>query len=324
MLVDEDLQSPAVKDLEALDDEYLGLEQELEREMWRLEERFRPQFRQMHTQRSLVLQKGSSPTRSLATYAPATPGLPGFWRKVLKTSYEFEQDIERYDEPVLDFLENIHSEPLDEQCLDRGFRIRFHFVPNPFISNDVLEKVYHFSRKNVYSPSRCTKIESMPIAWRVGKNVTVEIVSKGTYRGHRRSAKPKREEVPRPSFFRRFFRNLGGDAAIPEEELEDDEEDSEDLMSYLIDDDVEQARALLDHLIPRAVRWYTGEAVEGDGESDEGEESESEADDDEVCSSETDPEEEEGCAAGGSQDARGPRSLGGKGNKIARKAGKGS
>ncbi len=52
-----------------------------------------------------------------------TPALPGFWLRVLQNSQEFAEDIEEYDEPVLEYLENIEADDLDPEDPDKGFYV---------------------------------------------------------------------------------------------------------------------------------------------------------------------------------------------------------
>jgi len=108
--------------------------------------------------------------------------------------------------------------------------------------------------------------------------VTVETVTrKAKGGGRKKQSKARREEVLRSSFFRGFFRNLGPDEEIPEEELQDeDEEDMGDLMECLLSADYEQALALRESIVPHAVRWYTGDACDDDDDTEEEEDEEGE------------------------------------------------
>merc|ERR1712136_455670 len=110
----------------------------------------------------------------------------------------------------------------------------------------------------------------------------VEAMTKKSKDKGRKKTKTRREEVPRPSFFRVFFRNLGPDDEIPEEELEEQEEEDDynALMECLLADDFEQALTLRDSIIPHAVHWYTGEACDEDDEDDDLDNEEEEEDDD--------------------------------------------
>merc|ERR1719473_47254 len=100
----------------------------------------------------------------------------------------------------------------------------------------------------------------------------------------RQAAKAKVEEVPRPSFFRHFFKNLGEGFELPtdvEDEGEDDDDDEDfDKMDMYIQDDVEYAESLRDQIIPHAVRYYTGEANPDDDEDDDEDDDDDDDDDD--------------------------------------------
>merc|ERR1719331_2580669 len=97
-----------------------------------------------------------------------------------------------------------------------------------------------------------------------------------------KGAAAKAVEVPRDSFFRTFFRNLGAEFDVPtdveDEEDSDDDEEEGDKMEALLDGDVEIAEALRDTIIPHAVRFYTHEA--GDEEDSDDEDSDDEEEDD--------------------------------------------
>lgn len=280
----EALREPAVRDLEEIDDRYLALEKEHEASILALRKRYEEQYAKILERRRKILDSSGS---------GGTPALKGFWRTVLQNSAEFQEDIERHDEPVLDCLRDVRTEFLDENARDQGFKVVFLFGPNPYFRNETLEKTYHTERKSMYADRlECVKIDASAIEWHEGKNVTVEVVSRRVKsRRQARPAKPRKEELPRPSFFRRCFRNLGPDQEIPEEELEDsDVEDSLDLMDCLMDEDFEQGLAIRDHLVLHAVRWYTGEACE---DEEEGESEESEEEDRSGSAGEEEEEESE-------------------------------
>mmetsp|Transcript_63696 Transcript_63696/g.136919 ORF Transcript_63696/g.136919 Transcript_63696/m.136919 type:complete len:414 (+) Transcript_63696:73-1314(+) len=323
--------NPAVRSLEEFDERLTALEREHEAERLAVKRRYEEQYKVLLQRRREVLTAGdgAAPEPSAkALEATAPPALRGFWRTALQNSPDFQREIERYDEPVLDYLRDIQFDWLDEAVgRDSGFRVRFFFESNPYFSNTVLEKAFHLERKGRFiHRTQCCKITATAIKWYSGKNVTVDVVSKKSKpksTGRRRGTKPRKEEVPRPSFFRMFFRNLGPDEAIPEEELdESDGETLDDLMHCLLEDDFDQGLALIKHIIPHAIRWYTGEAC--DDEDDEGTGSEgaasteeaSEEDEDEEEDGEEDSEEEEKedmDAGAGASSSRGRRDGGSRG-----------
>lgn len=272
-----------IQELLTVDDQYLELQRQHMVERLELDRAYRdrcaPLFQQRFERLALPLGGQAFPVHP----AGGTPAIPGFWKTVLQNSAEYQEDIEEYDEPVLDFLRDVVCDMFEGST---GFRIRFLFEPNPYFSNTELAKVYRTEPKSPYSERlECTQIESSKIEWHPGKNVTVEAMTKKSKDKGRKKTKTRREEVPRPSFFRVFFRNLGPDDEIPEEELEEQEEEDDynALMECLLADDFEQALTLRDSIIPHAVRWYTGEACDEDDEDDDldnEEEEEEEADDD--------------------------------------------
>lgn len=280
--ITDDVRNAAILELEAIDERYIAVEREHELKRIALRQHLELQYAALLERRREALLR--PPSDANIDHAQATPAIPGFWRTVLQNSAEFQEEIERHDEPVLDYLRDIRTEWLDPKSFHLGFRVRFIFSPNPYFSNPELEKVYYTERNHLYADRlECVKVQAPPILWHPGRDVTVDVVSKkakGTVR--RRSTKPRKEEVPRASFFRTCFRNLGPDEEIPEEELEADD-GSADVMDCLVEDDFEQGLALRDHLVPHAVRWYTGEACEDEedgacSQSEEGEGTEEESD----------------------------------------------
>lgn len=296
-ILEEELRTPAVTDLEALDDEYAQAKASYLEEQREVDRRFENRCTEILRRRKDVLT-----SQKETEGGTATPGLPGFWKMVLQNSVHVAEFIERYDEPVLEYLEDIRWEWLNDDAREEGFKILFHFTPNNYFSNEVLEKAFHLETRNKYSDvSACVKIEASVVNWFPGKNLTVDVITKKPKIGKKRLTKGRREEVSRPSFFRSFFRKLGSDAEIPEEELDEDDDVSEDdLMNCLLQEDLEQGLALKSFLIPRAVRWYTGEACD-----DESDDEASDSDEDGEEDSCEEGEEEENAEEVDEEDASG-------------------
>lgn len=277
-LVDE-LRQAAVLDLEQIDDECEALEKELQAEHIALSRKFESQYAAVIHRRLAILDENG-------------PAIPGFWKTVLSNSPYFAEDIEKHDEPVLDYIRDIRYEHLVESDWNQGFKICFEFRPNSYFSNPELQKVFHIKKEGTYCERfSCWKIESTVVNWYPGQDVTVETICKKSKGNRRRPQRPKKEEVPRLSFFRTFFRQLGPDQAIPDEEMDDSDADSVDLMEVLMDEDVEQALHLRGAVIPHAIRWYTGEACSDDDES-EGDSEQTEENDDAEDDDEDDGEDE--------------------------------
>jgi nucleosome assembly protein 1-like 1 len=318
---------PIVVELKKIDDEYLAVEREYEKEVEELQRKYTEKQKPFLDKRSEILQKADNEADAPVT---GTPALRGFWLKALRNHPAFEEEIEEWDEPVLEYLSDIKKENIDPMNSEKGFKFELHFVENAYFENKVLTKEYHTKEGSPYTGDiEVTEIVSSPIEWKAGKDVTVESVKKKVKGGGAKKAKQANKEKiePRSSFFRHFFRNLkeGGplpDDIDPEEmrgmcEDSDDEGDEEQIISFMMENDHEAGCALRDNIIPFAIRWYTGEAApEEDDDDDEGDEEEDDDDDDEEEDDDDDDEsEDEPPARGKKGAAKGKAKAGGEGEK---------
>merc|ERR1719468_1011764 len=186
---------------------------------------------------------------------------------------------------------------MNEEDNSKGFQLIFRFLENPYFTNTELTKEYTTEEANPYCGEISVKeIKSSTIDLKTGKNVTVEKIAKKVKGGgaKKQKQKGKEKEEPRPSFFREFFRNLHPGMKLPEDAKEQarimadeddedgyDDDDDEDLIEYLLESDHETGTVLRAHIIPLAIRWYTGEAAPEYQRDMDDEESEEEDDDDE-------------------------------------------
>lgn len=276
---------PIVKELKALDDKYLEIEREYEKQIQALQQKYNQMQKPILDDRMKVLTALSDGP------VTGTPAISGFWATAMKNHPAFESVIEEWDEPVLEYIRDITKEDIDESDSNKGFKLTFFFAENPFFTNEILEKEYHLEESSPYT-QECdvTLIKATEINWKDGKDVTIEKVAKKVKGGGAKKAKQKKEkEEPRDSVFRHFFRTLKPDMALPDDvNLDDmggmcDEEDEEGgIVEMLMDNDHEVGMALRDQIIPFAVRWYTGEAAPDDDDDDEDDEEEDlDSDDDE-------------------------------------------
>ena len=278
-----------VESLIKLDDVYAAIEKELRGKILAIRNEYQPKFDAVVADRSTELSKKSD----AATISKATPALPNFWLDVLANSEEFRDDIEEYDEPILEYLESVEAADIDPNDEDKGFIVTFKFNENPFFTNGELKKIYTTARANEFTDQlEIVQIASDKIEWKAGKDVTVETVVKKKSGGGAKKKKAQSKQEPRPSFFR-FFRDLDLEN-FPSEmgDVEDDEDDEGqdelERLQMFMEHDWERASTLKELIIPRAIRWYTGEAVmdeededdENDDEDDEDDESEEESEQD--------------------------------------------
>uniref|UniRef100_A0A4X1W1Y1 Nucleosome assembly protein 1-like 2 n=2 Tax=Sus scrofa TaxID=9823 RepID=A0A4X1W1Y1_PIG len=180
-------------------------------------------------------------------------GIPNFWLMALKNVEEVSPLIQKYDEPILKLLRDMKvkfSKPNEPP----SFTLEFHFEPNDYFTNEVLTKTYTLKSKLHYSdphPFRGSAVEhcnGCKIDWKEGKNITVQRVLKKQRHKFWGLMRTVTQEIPRESFFN-FFSALrwGLDA----------DEDEEDVFI---------AHTLRTFVIPRAVLYFTGEALETEQE----------------------------------------------------------
>jgi len=283
----EEEDEPIVKELKEVDDKYLEVEREYERELQAL--------LNVYTQKQapLLEERRQRLTEAAGENAEATgtPALKGFWLQALKNVPSSSDQIETWDEPVLEYLSAIKKVNLDPDDQHKGFKLSFTFVDNPYVSNAELWKEYHTQEASPYTGEIETKeIKASEISWKPGKDVTVEKVKKSIKGGGAKKAKQKAKErdEPRDSFFRCFFRNMEPEMDIPDDLDaigEDSDVEEEELISMLMEHDHDMGCMIKDRLVPFAIRWYTGEAVpeglkQDDDDDDDDEEEEEEEDDD--------------------------------------------
>lgn len=287
---------PIIKELKKLDDEYLAIEREYEKKMMELQ--------RLYNERQEPLLKKRLDVLTCTTKAEkpedekfGTPALKDFWLTALSNLPATQDEIEDWDRPVLEYLRDITKEHIDPEDGNKGFRLKFTFVENPFFTNTELVKEYITNEASPYTGEiETTEIKATEIDWKEGQNVTVELVKKKPKGGGaKKKNKAKEKEEPRDSFFRSMFRNLKQDMETPDDVLalmpDDEEEDEDSIVDLLMENDYEIGCSIRDQLIPFAVRWFTGEACEDD--DDDGEDSEEEISDDEDEDDDEDDDDED-------------------------------
>ncbi|UYV62734.1 NAP1L1, partial [Cordylochernes scorpioides] len=201
-------------------------------------------------------------------------GIPEFWCTVLKNVDMLGEMIQEHDEPILKHLQDIrikfsHQDPM-------GFTLEFHFEANEHFTNTILTKEYEmkcapdendpfsFEGPEIYKCKGCT------IDWKKGKNVTVKTIKKKQKHKSRGSVRTVTRTVQNDSFF-----NFFNPPAVPDDEEQMDEDTQSQLAS-----DFEMGHFIRERIVPRAVLFFTGEAL-GDDDYEEEEEDDEEEDDEE-------------------------------------------
>lgn len=206
-------------------------------------------------------------------------GVPEFWLTIFKNVDMLQEMVQEYDEPVLQKLTDI-TVTFSEAPM--GFTLHFYFAPNDYFSNTVLTKEYEmkcepseddpfsFEGPEIFKCKGCT------INWKEGKNLTVKTVKKKQKHKSKGNVRTITKQVKNDSFF-----NFFDPPPIPDDPNADIDPETQDLLTA----DFEIGHYIRDRIIPRAVLFFTGEALEEDDfdeedeEEEDGEEGEEEEDD---------------------------------------------
>merc|ERR1712141_65460 len=205
-------------------------------------------------------------------------GIPDFWLTIFKNVDMLQEMVQESDEPVLTKLTDI-TVTFSESPM--GFTLHFYFAPNDYFSNSVLTKEYEmkcepseddpfsFEGPEIFKCKGCT------INWKEGKNLTVKTVKKKQKHKSKGNVRTITKQVKNDSFF-----NFFDPPPIPDDPDADVDPETQDLLTA----DFEIGHYIRDRIIPRAVLFFTGEALEEDDfdeeeDEEDGEEGEEEEDD---------------------------------------------
>lgn len=211
-------------------------------------------------------------------------GIPAFWLTALENLPIVNETITDRDAEVLNYLEDIRIEYLTEG--KPGFKLIFKFntKENPFFTNEYLVKTYYYQSELGYSGDFIyDHAEGDVINWtNNASNVTVEVEMRKQRNKTTKQVRTIEKLTPIESFFNFFDppkMNINANGTNDEDEDEDSDLEARLALDYSI------GEQLKDKLIPRAVDWFTGTALEF--EYDEGVEDEEDYD-------EYDEDEQEG------------------------------
>lgn len=209
-----------------------------------------------------------TPLPKESNYAATAAAIPEFWLTALRNSIGLSDLITDRDAEALKHLTNITLEYLTEnKDSDKdtegkpGFKLLFEFSENDFFTNKVLSKTYvyqeevGYSGDFVYDRAIGTKID-----WKEDKDLTKEYEVKKQRNKTTNRTRFVKKAHPTESFFNFFdppqlpSDDVIENGEIDPEELEEIEEKLE--MDYQIGEDLKEK------IIPRAIDYFTGKALE--------------------------------------------------------------
>ena len=246
-----------VETLRTLNTKHEEIELEYEERRKELELEFNQRYQPLYDQRA----------KAIAGEEAERAGMGEFWLVAMTNSEVVSEIIQDKDRPALKHLRDIKCVLSEDDAM--SFTLEFHFGPNDYFTDEVMQKTYSLIDDDEPILERA---EGTAIDWKPGKNLTVKTLKKKV--PNKKGGKPitKTKQEPCDSFFN-FF-------APPDlDELEDLDEEQEEQIHEFIQADFEVGAAFRERLVPHAVLWFTGEAM--DEQMEYGEEEEEEEDEDE-------------------------------------------
>ncbi|MCJ1260210.1 hypothetical protein MMC22_000069 [Lobaria immixta] len=296
-----------VAGLKGVQKEHSKLEVEFQEEVLNLEKKYFAKFTPLYEKRAKIVNGATEPTEEEvkageqdeigkedeATKVDSSDdgkktddlaGIPEFWLSAMKNQVSLAELITDRDEAALKVLTDIRMEYLEKP----GFRLIFEFGENEFFSNKTITKTYYYQEESGYGGDFIyDHADGDKIDWKAGKDLTVRIESKKQRNKNTKQTRVVKKTVPTESFFNFFDPPKAPGADEDEAESDDVEERLE--LDYQLGEDIKEK------LIPRAIDWFTGEALqfeELDEELEEGDFEDEDDEEDDDLSEERDDDEE--------------------------------
>ncbi|KAI1377353.1 nucleosome assembly protein [Hypoxylon crocopeplum] len=298
-----------VSGLKGIQKDHSKLEAEFQEEVLQLEKKYFAKFTPLYEKRAAIINGKEEPTDELvkageedndeeedgeakpekeeakadAETTATVNGIPEFWLSAMKNQISLAEMITDRDEAALRFLTDIRMEYLDKP----GFRLIFEFAENEYFTNKTITKTYFYQNESGYGGDFIyDHAEGDKIDWKEGRDLTVRIESKKQRNKNTKQTRIVKKTVPTESFFN-FF-------SPPKAPADDDDDAASDIEERL-ELDYQLGEDIKEKLIPRAIDWFTGEALAfeelEDLEDQEFDEDDDDEDDD--LSEDRDDDEEE-------------------------------
>lgn len=296
--------------LKSIQQQQMKLEADFQRELLSLEKKYFKKYEPLYERRKKIINGAAEPTPEEVEEGEALKeeeegedkikeeeeddseddsksdekGIPGFWLTALENLSTVAETITDRDSEVLQYLVDVRMEYLETP----GFELIFEFRENPFFSNTILSKTYHYQAELGYSGDFVyDHADGCEINWKSKENnVTINIERRKQRNKTTKQTRTIEKLTPTESFFNFFDPPK---PPKPDEDLddEDDEEHENDDLEARLELDYQLGEEIKDRLIPRAIDWFTGDAVGFDFPEDFEDE-----EDEEIDSEEEDSEDE--------------------------------
>lgn len=304
-----------VAGLKGIQKEHAKLEAQFQEEVLELEKKYFAKFTPLYQRRATIVNGVAEPTddevdagkkeeeeevgakeseeelKKEEEKEAAMSGVPEFWLSAMKNQISLAEMITERDEEALKHLVDVRMEYLDRP----GFRLIFEFSESEYFTNKTISKTYYYKEESGYGGDFIyDHAEGSKIDWKSDKDLTVRVESKKQRNKNTKQTRVVKVTVPTESFFN-FF-------SPPQPPTDDDDTVATDIEERL-ELDYQLGEDIKEKLIPRAIDWFTGEALQfeelGDDmepddfdDEDEDDEDEDEDDEDEDRKSDRDVDED--------------------------------
>ncbi|PPQ90701.1 hypothetical protein CVT25_005009 [Psilocybe cyanescens] len=219
---------------------------------------------------------------------PSPAGIPEFWLTALRNHVGLSEMITDRDAEALKHLVDVRLEYLKEgedapkETLGKpGFKIIFQFEKNDYFTNEVLEKTYLYQEEVGYSGDFVyDRALGTNIKWKEDKDLTKEfeikkqrnksmsfdhlhaVVALLTYLYLKDTNRTRLVRKARPT--ESFFNFFSPPVPPTEEEIENGDYEEEELqdLEEKLEEDYQIGEDLKEKIIPRAIDYFTGKALE--------------------------------------------------------------
>jgi len=211
-------------------------------------------------------------------------GVPEFWLTALRNHPQLLEVITEKDESALKHLVDVRMSYIDKP----GFKLEFEFSENPFFTNKVLTKTYYYQEQAGYGGDFVyDHAEGTEINWKRDKDLTVTVETKKQRHKGTNKVREVKRTVPTETFF--IFFNP---PQVPADGEELDEEEAEGL-DVKLEADYELGEEFKEKIIPHAVDWFTGKALQYEDLNDENDYYDDDEDEDDDDDEEEDDDDDD-------------------------------
>ena len=188
-------------------------------------------------------------------------GIPRFWACAIHQMPVTEGLVSETDIECLGSLKDIRCVGHDN---GEGFKLEFEFRPNDYFENTVLTKSYDVPNLLLADEPILKNVEGCEIRWKTGRCLTHKEIKK-QQRGKGKNAGQVRTIVTKTTTKLESFFHFFTPPKMPSLEAASEEEVMN--LEQAFDEDYDVAQAFRSHIIPKAVMWFSGDAMEQEMEA---------------------------------------------------------